>query len=181
MNLDRKILALVVRFLSVIYILFSIFTLGNCTDKSKSDSALERIKAREADSIRILTDRFDAEQFMCDNPIDTVNKCVILDTTIIDVQNRNGLYFIRAEIKTGCRQQYFAELKCSNKIVESFNKTKSNDALVVARVISITATDYLAEADSLGGSNPILNTGIVFLLQGECLALLDNTLTANED
>ena len=168
---------LFIRFFSVTYILFSIITLSNCTDDRSGDSVLDQIKSRQADSVRLLTDRFDAERFACDNPMSSVNKSVILDTTILGVQKRDGNYFIKAEIKTDCNQKYFTELKCSGKIIEAFHRTKSNDALIVARVESITVSEYITETDSLSNRSPIINAGKIFLLHGECLALIENTYT----
>ena len=170
-----------IKLLLVLYTIFSLLSLSNCTKSRDDYSSLDQIKSRQADSIRLLSDRFDAERFDCDDPMRAINKAVLLDSTILGIRKQNNNYYLKAKINTGCKGEYFADLKCSGKLITAFNKTKSNYALLAAKIENVSISDYIMEADSLGGKEKVINSGIVFLLHGECLELLENTRTADED
>ncbi len=98
---------------------------------------------------------------------------VVMDTVILGIKKNNNAYYIRAKINTGCNKKYFAELRCGSEIVEQFNLTKSNYALLAAKITKTVNYDLTAEADSLEGEKSLLNLGNAVLLSGECLAFAE--------
>jgi hypothetical protein len=101
------------------------------------------------------------------------NKPVVLDTVILGIKEDHGDYYIHAKVNTDCSKKYFANFKCSRKIVERFNHSKSNYAFLAAKITRAIDYKLTAEADSLEGQKSQLSLGNAVLLNGECLALAE--------
>lgn len=179
--MKERIVQVGFRLLFIFYTIFSLLSLSNCTKSNDNYSSLDQIKNHHADSIRLLSDRFDAKRFDCDDPMHAINKSVLLDSTILGIRKQNGKYYLKAKVNTDCKAEYYAELKCSEEIIEAFNKTKSNNALIAARIENVSFSDYIMETDSLSGKEKLISAGKVFLMHGECIALLENNYSINEN
>jgi hypothetical protein len=106
---------------------------------------------------------------------------VLLDSTLIGISQKEGNYFLRAQVNTGSSIKYFAELKCSKVIADLYSRTKSNYAYVAAKITRIDDLSLVAEADSLDGKSAQINLGKSILLGGECLALAEIPSSLNAD
>jgi hypothetical protein len=167
----KNILHTALNLLIMAYIGFSLFSLSGCT-KSDDELSYGEQKSQHDQTIKLFAENFNAKVFNCDTR-QTLNKTVVLDTLIIGVKNLGNRFIIKARIKNNCGKNYFAELNCSKEIGENFYKTKSNYAVVAARVTGITDCDIVAEVDSLDGKSAQMELGKTILLTGECLALAE--------
>jgi len=167
----RKILHTVLCSLVVAYIGFSLFTLSGCSKRNEDLSYGEQ-KSQHDQTIKLFAENFNADIFNCDTR-SILNKTVVMDTLILGVRNQGNRVVIRARIKGDCNKNYFAELNCSKEIGEKFYKTKSNYAVIAARISGITDCDIIAEVDSLDGKSSQMKLGNTVLLTGECLALAE--------
>lgn len=121
---------------------------------------------------------FNAELFLC-NPRSILKKTAILDTLILGISKQGNDNFLKARVFTNCSEKYFAKLRCNANIVEKFNKTKSNRALLAVKVERTDNIDISASADSLDGKINEFVLDKAILLTGECLALHEISLTLN--
>lgn len=177
--MKERISQIGLKFLLVFYTIFSILSLSNCKKSEDENSSLDLIKINKIESIQFLSTKYNAIPFDCSIIEDLVNKSVVLDTTVIGIVKRGNENYIKAQIKSDCKSKYFAELSCSEKIIQEFGLTKSNSILLVAEIKSIIKQDYAVKADSLYGKETHLGTEQVSLLLGNCLAILENERTAN--
>lgn len=171
-----KILANV---LMPIYVAVSLITLSNCT-KTDDSATIERLNSAKQKTASILLQKFDAEIFDIHSK-QILNRPIVLDSTLIGVVKNGGQYFLRAEVKLNGDKKYFAELKCSTEIVDSYYRTKSNAAFIAARISRIDDCSMYAETDSLEGNKSQFNLGKSIFLRGECLALVEIPPTINAD
>lgn len=156
------------------YILFSFFTLTNCSKNSEDDGQsysklLGHIKLTEQKLIQ----EFHAGTFNCNDINSLLNQKVILDSTIISViKIEDGNYF-KALINNPCNRKIYAILKCSQKAVCDYESFKSNRAFLVAFISKIESINRIAEADSLDGRTNFINENNSILLTADCLALAE--------
>jgi hypothetical protein len=153
------------------YIGFSLISLSGCSKKDEDFSYREQ-QSQHNQTIKLFAENFNAEVFNCDTRL-ILNKTVVLDTLIIGVRNQGNKFIVKARITGDCDKKYFAELNCSKEIAEKFYSTKSNYAVIVARISCITDCDLVAEVDSLDGKASQMELGNAVLLTGECLALAE--------
>lgn len=163
----------------IIYFAVSLITLSNCT-KTDDFTTGDRLNSAKQKIASLLLQKFDAE-ILNINSKQILNRPVVLDSTLIGIIENGGQYFLRAEVKLKNSKKYFAELKCSREIVDSYYRTKSNSAFIAARISRIDDCSMFAEADSLDRNLSQFNLGKSILLSGECLALMEipTTLNAN--
>jgi hypothetical protein len=167
----KKILHAIFNLLIMTYIGFSLFSLSGCA-KSDDELSYGEQKSQHDQTIKLFAENFNAKVFNCDTR-HVLNKTVVFDTLIIGVRNLGNRVILKARIKNNCDKNYFAELNCSKEIGEKFYKTKSNYAVVAAKVTGITDCDVVAEVDSLDGKSSQMELGKTILLTGECLALAE--------
>jgi hypothetical protein len=153
------------------YVAVSLITLSNCT-KTNDSSTVEQLKSAKQKIANLLMQKFDAEIF-CAGSEQILNHPVLLDSTLIGITKKDGGYLLKAQINAGDSKKYFAELKCSREIADSYSRTKSNSVFIVAKISRIDDYLLLAEADSLDGKRSQFNIGKSILLSGECLALAE--------
>lgn len=147
------------------------FSISACSKKSEDNFFDEQLENRSKKASVLLHD-FDARMFNCglQNIFSTP---VVMDTVIYGIKKKDDEYFLHARINTDCDKKYFTELKCTYQIVEQFNQSKSNYALIAARITDVFNYNLTAEADSLEGEISQLNLGNTVLLSGECLAFAE--------
>lgn len=161
------------------YIAISLLSLSNCA-KPDNSTASDRLNFAKQQTASLLMQKFDAEIFDASSKV-ILNRPVVLDSTLIGIIENKGQYFLRAEVKLKGSKKYFAELKCSRQIADSYYRTKSNSALIAAKISRIDDCSTFAESDSLDGSKSQLNLGKSTLLSGECLALVEIPSILNAD
>ena len=175
-----KILSKIVRTLLIpVYVALSLITLSNCA-KTGDSNTIERLDSAKQNTASLLMQNFDAELFDI-NSARLLNRPVVLDSSLIGIREKEGHYFLRAEISVKSSKKYFAELKCSREIADTFYRTKSNSALLAAKISRIDDYSLFAEADSLDGGKSQFNIGKSILLSGECLALVEIPSVINAD
>lgn len=153
------------------YVAVSLITLFNCT-KTDDPATIDRLNSSKQKTASLLLHKFDAEIFNI-NSKQILSRPVVLDSTLIGIVENGGQYFLRAEVKLKGSKKCFAELKCSPEIVDSYYRTKSNSALIAAKISRIDDCSTFAETDSLEGNMSQFNLGESILLSGECLALAE--------
>lgn len=163
----------------LLYVAVSLFTLSNCT-RTDDAATIDQLNSAKQKTASLMLREFDAEIFNA-NSKQILNRPVVLDSTLIGITEKAGQYFLRAEVKLKGRQKYFAELKCTPEIADTFYRTKSNSALIAAKISRIDDCAMLAEADSLDGNRSQFNLGKSILLSGECLALVEIPASINAD
>lgn len=161
------------------YVAVSLITLSNCT-KIEDSTTIDRLNSAKQKTVSLLLHKFDAEIFNI-NSKQILNRTVVLDSTLIGIVENEGQFFLRAEVKLKGSKKYFVELKCSPEIVDSYYRTKSNSALIAAKISRIDDCSTFAETDSLEGNMSQFNLGKSILLSGECLALVEIPATLNAD
>lgn len=159
----------------LVYTIFSLATLSHCTKDSGEYSALEKIKNANTLKLQILSDEFDAVHFDCSSISSILNKNIVLDTLLIGMQKQKDCYLLKAKVKCDSQKEIFAELKCTKEIYQQYERTKSNNLLIAAKIISYAETNILADVDSLSERKKQIDLGKTILFSGECLALLENT------
>lgn len=165
---------LIPKILFVSYVLFSFISLSDCSRREDDFSSLERMESKKAESVRWLAAKYDAEPFDCGILQEQLYKSVILDTTVIGVIKKGNGSYLRARINTDCKEKYFAELFCDEEIIEKFKRTTTNSILLVADIKSVSEQDFFIDADSLGGKTASIGKERICLIQGDCLAILEN-------
>lgn len=166
MILSKKIIIAPLLFL---YLAVSLVSLSDC-GKDNSDGAYDFLQKEKNKIANVLINDFNATIFDCGKVEEALNSVTVLDSTIIGITEREGNYFIKARINTGCKEKFFAELKCDKNVVNKFSKSRSNKAFLVAQIEIINDSQIVAEVDSLSGNNSLIEIGNVLLLKGECLA-----------
>lgn len=161
------------------YVTISLITLSSCI-KTDDSTTIDQLKSAKQKTASFLLHKFDAEIFDI-NSKQILNRHIVLDSTLIGIIEHEGQYFLRAEIKLKGSKKYFAELKCSPEIVDSYYRTKSNSAFIAAKISRIDDYSIFAETDSLDGNMSQFNLGKSILLSGECLALVEIPTTINAD
>ncbi len=161
------------------YTAFSLATLSNCAKENEEHSALEQINNTRSVKLDVLIDQFDAVQFNCNEVNSILNKNVVLDTLLIGVQKHKDNYVLKVKVNCGLTEKIFAELKCTKEIYHQYQKTKSNNLLIAAKISSFIKTDLMADVDTLTDKLKQVNLGSSILLSGECLALLENAYYDN--
>ncbi|MBI1938648.1 MAG: hypothetical protein HYS25_11065 [Ignavibacteriales bacterium] len=167
------------KILLLIYSVFSIITLSNCTKDKNESSALDDINNSSRIKLQLLAEKYGAELFDCSTLNKILNKNTILDTTVVQIQKNDGVYAIKAKINSDCTKEIFAELKCTGDVYKKFCRTKTNHLFIAAHINSVNETELRAEVDTLTKGSAQINLGKTFLLTGECLALVENTFYAN--
>lgn len=162
------------KLLFVSYVLFSFISLSNCTRDEDEFSSLERIESNKAESVSLLSAKYDAKPFDCKALKEQLHKSVILDTTVIGIIKKGNGNYLKARINTDCKEKYFAELFCDEEIIENFNRTKTNSMLIVADINRVSEMELIIDADSLGGKSAFIGREKICLIQGDCLAILEN-------
>ncbi|MBS3944302.1 MAG: hypothetical protein KGZ42_02290 [Melioribacter sp.] len=170
-----------IKLLFILYTLFSLISLSNCTKNRDDYTTLDQINNNKAESIRLLSSKYNAEPFECSAIEKLVNKSVVIDTTVICIVKKENDNYIRAEIKSDCKVKYYAELLCNEQIIQEFNRTKSYSLLLVADIKGIAQQNYVINADSLSGEESHLGSEKVYLLFGYCRALSENESDYNAD
>jgi hypothetical protein len=166
MILSKKIIIASLLFL---YLAVSLVSLSDC-GKDNSDGTYDFLQKEKNKIASVLISDFDATMFDCGKIEEALNSVTVLDSTIVGIIEREGDYFIKAKITTGCEGKFFAVLKCDKNVVNKFNKSRSNKAFLVAQIETINNSQMVAEVDSLSGKNSLIEIGNVLLLKGECLA-----------
>lgn len=156
--------------LLIAYVFISIISLENCTTKQEYSSTADRLTQKKIEAMKILLNEFDAQAFNYTTK-DIFRKSIVLDTTLLGISKKDGIVFLSAKINGSSLQKYFVKLKCSPAIVEQFNNTKSNDAIIAAKISRLDNEKVIANADSLDGADPSIYLGETILLSGECLAI----------
>ncbi|MHB8928986.1 MAG: hypothetical protein ACYC4T_07420 [Melioribacteraceae bacterium] len=161
------------------YVAVSFIALSNCAKKNDS-STFDQLCSSKKDIANLLRFKYAAEDFdVTSNHI--FSRPVLLDSTLIGISQKDGNYFLRAQVNTGSSIKYFAELKCSKVIADLYSRTKSNYAYITAKITRIDNLFLVAEADSLDGKSAQINLGKSILLGGECLALAEIPTSLNAD
>lgn len=169
-NVTDKIQSIILNSLLVVYIAVSLLSLENCTTRKDNASTAEKLVQNKTEIIKLLLNEFDAEVFDC-TVKDIFRKAIVLDTTLLGISRKDGEVFLSAKVNNPCVDKYFVKLKCTNEILEQFNKTKTNNAVIAAKVYRIDNEKLVANADSLDGADPAINLGNTIILTGECLAI----------
>ena len=169
--MSKKISRLILGSLFLGYIAFSLITLPACSGK-KDGSSYELQLANKNDTAKQLIRKFGAELF-AGNISGIQNKTVVLDSIVLGIKESSGDYYIKARVKSGRSDKYYAELKCTKEIAEQFHYTKSSAAYLAAKIKRVDSYNLIAEADSIDGSKSDLHIGKIILLSGECLALAE--------
>jgi hypothetical protein len=172
MQNNYKILrSIFLNFLFACYIIFSLVTLQNCK-YNKEESTSEKLVQKKQEASKLLLQKFDAELFNC-NINSILNKTAVLDTLLLGISQRGTEKYLKARVVTSCGDKYFAKLKCSEEIIEKYNRTKSNRAYLAAKITRIDKVDLFANADTLDGKCSELVLGKSILLSGECISLVE--------
>jgi hypothetical protein len=161
------------------YVIFSLITLSDCTDRNNASTG-DRLASLKRNSALLLLQKFDAIMFDAGSG-EIPGRPVVLDTLMLGVIRKGGSDFVRAEIRCGGDKKYYAELRCSSEILNSYRITKSNSALLAAKISRIDDCPVIAEADSLDGKTTRYNLGKSILLSGECLAIAEIPSVLNAD
>jgi len=177
----KKYLRHLSKVLLLVYSIFSLMTLSNCTKDKNEYSALDDISNSRRIKLHLLADEYNAVYFDCNEINKILNKNTILDTTVVQIQKNEGVYVIKAKVNTDCTKEIFAELKCTGDVYKKFSRTKTNHLYIAAHVDSVNVTELTAEVDALTKGSAQINLGKTFLLTGECLALVENTFYGNAD
>lgn len=175
----KRIFALAIKTTVLAYIGFSIFSLNGCSKNKNADNFDRQVEIRN-NTVNILAEEHNA-QFLDCSAENILNNNIVFDSLVLAIQSNGGEYLLRAKIRVDCPKQYYAELKCSSKIAQQFKNTKSNYAVVAAKINSILNYNILAEADSLDGGKSNFNLGDKILFTGECLALVEIPPVLNAD
>jgi hypothetical protein len=163
----------------IAYVAVSFITLSNCARKN-DESTNDQLRSAKKNIANLLHQKYNTDFFDV-NSNQIFSRPLLLDSTLIGVFQKEEIYFLRAQVKTGSRIKYFAELKCSKEIADLYSRTKSNDAYIAAIITRIDDQFLIAEADSLDGKSAQFNLGKSILLGGECLALAEIPTTLNAD
>lgn len=179
-NLLVKLRSLFLNVIFVSYIGISLLSLENCSNHKEDSSTADQLIGKKAGVVKLLLQEFDAEVFDC-----TIKKIfskpVVLDTTLLGITRKNGEFFLSAQINASCVKEYFVRLRCSQEVIEQFNKTKSNNAIIAAKLTRMDKEQLIANADSLEGANPAIDLGETVIFSGECLAIREIPLEKDAD
>ncbi len=148
-----------------------------CTKNENDDSTLDLIKLQKVEAVEFLSAKYNAVPFNRKLINNIVNKTVVIDTNVIDLFKKGKDYFLKAEIISDTIEKCYAELICNDEIIHKFNLTKTNSLILVAEIKSISELNYDISADSLNGKDSLLGNEKIFLLRGNCLALIENELS----
>lgn len=166
----NKIRSFLFSALLIVYVIISIISLENCTTKQEYSSTSDQLNQKKVEAVKIFLNEFDAQAFNFATK-DIFRKSIVLDTTLLGISRKDGNVFLSARVNGSSLQKYFVKLKCSRDIVEQFNKTKSNNAIIAAKISRIDNEKIIATADSLDGADTSIYLGETILLSGECLAI----------
>ena len=166
----NKIRSFLFSALLIVYVIISIISLENCTTKQEYSSTSDQLNQKKVEAVKIFLNEFDAQAFNFATK-DIFRKSIVLDTTLLGISRKDGNVFLSARVNGSSLQKYFVKLKCSRAIVEQFNKTKSNNAIIAAKISRIDNEKIIATADSLDGADTSIYLGKTILLSGECLAI----------
>ena len=161
------------------YVAVSFIALSNCS-KRNGFSTNDQLRSSKKEIANLLRHKYNAENFDV-NSKQIFSRPVLLDSTLIGISQKDGNYFLRAQVNTGGSIKYFAELKCSKVIANLYCRTKSNYAYIAAKITRVDNLSLVAEADSLDGKLAQINLGKSILLGGECLALAEIPTSLNAD
>lgn len=175
-----KLRSLLFHVLFYSYIGFSLLSLENCTKSSEDSSTADQLVQKKETVVKLLLQEFDAQVFDCTIK-NIFSKPVVVDTTILGVSRNGEDVFLSAQVNQSCAKRYFVKLKCSQEVLEQYNKTKSNNAILAARFTRMDNEDLIANADSLDGTNPTINMGETVIFSGECLAIREIPSVENAD
>ncbi len=170
----EKILKNIPQLFILCYIVFSFFTLTNCTNKHDNGNlSYDQFVLKNRETAQRLIQQNNAELFDCKQLKFILNKTVVADSTIIGTVKRNGNYFLKALINNSCGKNIYTTLTCSEEIIERYSKTKSNHVFLAAKITKIENVNTIAEVDSLDGRSVYLNRNNSVMLFGECLAFAE--------
>jgi len=156
------------------YLCFSIITYTNCTNNSQEkEQPFEHFKQTDLKSAQLLSQKFNAQMFDCEKTDAILNKTVVLDSAQMGISERNGKYFLKAQINKCCGKKVFAMLECSRDILEKYSQLKTNHIFAAASTSRIDNLSVIAEADSIDGKTKFFKTNNSLLLTGECLAVAE--------
>ncbi|NJD23464.1 MAG: hypothetical protein FIA82_12485 [Melioribacter sp.] len=171
-QLPEKILKSTPKIFVLSYVVFSLLTLANCSNKHDNIS-YDQFILRNRETAQQLAYQNNAELFDCKQIDFILNKSVVADSTIIGTIKRNGNYFLKALINNSCDKNIYTTLACSEEIIERYNKIKSNHVYLAAKITKIENINTIAEVDSLDGRSVYLNRDNSVMLSGECLAFAE--------
>lgn len=156
------------------YIIISFLYNPNYVQKSTLyDQSFEQFQNMNRQKARLLLNEYNAEMFDCNNTGRLLNKTIVLDSTIVGISGHDGKYFLKASIRSDCDKKVYAMIKCSLKVMQQYNRGRSNHAFITAVINKVENINTIAEADSLDGDSAYLKTGSSILLTGDCLALTE--------
>jgi hypothetical protein len=154
------------------YLLFSFFTLTNCSKNSHNDKqSYSQFQQQNKETARRLIKEYRANTFDCKKINFILDQKVVIDSTIIGVLEKRDGYYLKALINNSCEQKIYAILKCSSKILNHYESLKSNRAYIVASINKVDNVNNIVETDSLDGKLTYLQGNNSILLTGECLAI----------
>lgn len=179
-NLVIKLRTFLFHLLFYSYIGFSLFSLENCTKNGEDSSTADQLVQKKEAVVKLMLQEFDAQVFDCSTQ-NIFSKPVVVDTNMLGVFRNGEDIFLSAQVNLSCAKKYFVKLKCSQEVLEQYNKTKSNNAILAARFTRMDNEELIANADSLDGTNPTINLGETVIFSGECLAIKEIPSVANAD
>lgn len=166
----KKVYPLVFTCVLFFYITGSLISLEWCTTRNEDLTTADKLNNSKNEVVKLLVNDFDAEQFDCAAK-DILSKSIVIDTTVFGITNKDGNVYLSGKVNCNCVEKYFVKLKCSKEIMMQFNKTKTNNLILAASIKRIDNEKLFANADSLDGTDTILNLGETIILSGECLAI----------
>ncbi len=144
-----KITGWIINSLILFYLAFSLFSLTACSKENEGIN-YEDQKNFRSHTIKLLEEKFDAK-LLTASVNKVVNKNLVLDSTVLSIKKVNDEYFIKVRINVNCDKKYFADLKCSQEIIDTFNKSKSNYVIMAAKIFQVMEYNIIADSDSLSG------------------------------
>ncbi|MDP3582610.1 MAG: hypothetical protein Q8S39_11805 [Ignavibacteria bacterium] len=175
-----KLRSLLFHLLFYTYIGFSLLSLENCTKGGEDSSTADRLVHNKDAVVKLMLQEFDAQVFDCSTQ-NIFSRPVVVDTTLMSISRNGEDVFLSAQVNLSCAKKYFVKLKCSQEVLEQYNKTKSNNAIIAARFTRMDNEELIANADSLDGTNPTIHLGETVILSGECLAIKEIPSVENAD
>ncbi len=175
-----KLRSLLFHVLFYSYIVFSLLSLENCAKSGDDSSTADQLVRNKAAVVKLMLQEFDAQVFDCSTQ-NIFSKPVVVDTTLMSISRNGEEVYLNAQVNLSCTKKYFVRLRCSQDVLEQFNKTKSNNALLAAKFTRMDNEKLIANADSLDGSNPAINLGETVIFSGECLAIREIPSVVNAD
>ena len=175
-----KLRSLLFHLLFYSYIVFSLLSLENCAKGKEDSSTADQLVQKKEAVVKLMLQEFDAQVFDCSTQ-NIFSKPVVVDTNMMGVFRNGKDIFLSAQVNLSCTKKYFVRLKCSQAVLEQYNKTKSNNAIIAARFTRMDNENLIANADSLDGTNPAINLGETVIFSGECLAIKEIPSVENAD